>query len=98
MAITTSVIDVLHDGVITKLGFEAKDGNETVLTVSVSRENVDKVFVLDKIDIFSNKKSQIERAIENVNDVLNQNGVENVEIETVNAEFMFLSQIFGTAE
>ncbi len=86
MTITTNVIDVLPDGVITNLSFEAKDDNETVRIVSISRENVDKHFILDKVDIFSNKEELIERAIENVGDVLKGNGVENIEIETIDAK------------
>lgn len=91
MTITTNVIDVLPDGVITKLGFEAKDNNEPILTVFISRENVDKAFILDKVTVSTDKKELIERAIEKVIQVLKENGVENIEIETVNAK----SMLFG---
>lgn len=87
VTITTNVIDVLPDGVITKLGFEAKD-DEPILTVFISRENVDKAFILDKVTVSTDKKELIERAIEKVIHVLKENGVENIKIETVNAEPM----------
>ena len=74
MTVTTNILDVLPDGTITCASFTVP----SIISLTVTRDNLDEVFSITSCDVVSKDEHQLSEAVEEIRNTMMEHDIDNM--------------------